>query len=49
MKLRTLLVLAAVVVITPCVARAQAVARKLPGCTGVTAIVRVSSLSGPMA
>ena len=49
MKLRTLLVLAAVVVITPCVARAQAVARKLPGCTGVTAVVRVSSLSGPMA
>jgi len=49
MKLRTLLVLVAVLTVTPRVTRAQAVARELPGCNGVAAIVRVSTLTGSMA
>jgi len=49
MKLRIVLVLASVLATTPCVTRAQAAARKLSGGTGVTAVVRVSSLMGSMA
>lgn len=49
MKGYTMLVLAAVLMATPIVAHGQAGARKLPGCTGVTAVVRVSTLTGSMA
>jgi len=49
MKDRIIFVLAAALVLAPVVARAQSVARQLPGCSGITAIVRISTLTGSMA
>jgi len=56
MKGRSIGVLAAALMIAPVVAGAQtgprkvqAVPRKLPGCSGVPAVVRVSTLTGSMA
>ena len=49
MKRRSIGVLAAALMIAPVVASAQAVPRKLPGCSGVAAVVRVSTLTGSMA
>jgi hypothetical protein len=49
MRFRTTVVLATVLILAPAIASAQAAPRKLPGCNGVAAVVRVSALSGSMA
>ncbi len=48
MRICFVCVLAAVVLLQPTGASAQAVARTLPGCSGVAAVVRISTLSGSM-
>ena len=48
--MRTMMAVALVFLLTatPVISHAQATARKLPGCNGIAAVVRVSTLTGSM-
>ena len=49
MRMRTGVTLAVTLMATPIISHAQSVARKLPGCNGIAAVVRVSTLNGSLA
>ncbi len=49
MRIHPGVALAVVLMATPIISRAQAVARRLPDCNGIAAVVRVSTLTGSMA
>lgn len=49
MRIRLGVALAVTLMATPVISHAQSAARKLPGCNGVAAVVRVSTLTGSMA
>lgn len=48
MKSHAMRIIAITLMVTPAMAHTQPVARKLPGCNGVAAVVRVSTLTGSM-
>ena len=49
MRFHVSVALAVTLMVTPLMLRAQSVVRTLPGCNGIAAVVRVSTLTGTMA